>query len=709
MLAISIRDKNGEERLHVFEKEEVTIGRTAGSDIVLPRNNISKRHARLVDKDHKVVIVDLRSTNGTYLNGRRITAPEILGQDDKIYIGDFVVRLVDAEQAAALQSEPPPPGPPGRTHSVGAGVAAQQAAQAHEASLAADLDEADDLFAEKPPPPPPLPAGPPSRRSMPTVAEASAVEATRAMSPVAAEDAGAWSGFELGEEAPPPGESPMAAVSQAAEIAASLPEPVATDDLEELESFGAAEVLDAAARTDFGELEFAEEAPAETAAAEMPTPWALLEEPAAKEEEVAILPWDEARAPEPPPKRALPVPTEPVAEEVPVPEAVPTTSVWRPVELPPARTSELDEDLAAAIEAVRAELASRGAAAALREAEDWAGFETEVHGAIGAARAAGALTEGVDDESVCAHVIAEEIGLGVLGDLLGDDQVTAIFVNGPDRIAVSRAGEVDQLDRKFPSATVLELITQRLADMMWVSPGPVFNGNLPGGDSVEVVGRMVAPAGPVIVVRRPSAEALTPFALMQAGALPESGVEYLRQAVLARKNIIISGRQGSGRTTVVNALCYLIPSHERIAVVESVRTLKPPHDNVVLLDREGLNRSGEDLADLMPRLCADRVIVDEVSGVDAFGFVSLGLAGHDGLMGVMTGSDPHELLNRLVLQLELVAGARFDDRARAMVAEAIDVIVQVVRGADGKSVVAEILEVEGASATGFKTRKVGLG
>ncbi|MBL8785615.1 MAG: FHA domain-containing protein, partial [Deltaproteobacteria bacterium] len=93
MLALTIREKNGEERQLIFEKEEVTIGRATGSDIVLPRSNISKRHARLVDKHDKVVIVDLRSTNGTYVNGRRITAPELLTYEDKVFIGDFVIRL----------------------------------------------------------------------------------------------------------------------------------------------------------------------------------------------------------------------------------------------------------------------------------------------------------------------------------------------------------------------------------------------------------------------------------------------------------------------------------------------------------------------------------------------------------------------------------------------------------------------------------------
>lgn len=99
MLTLAIREKDGQERQLTFDKTEVTIGRATGSDIVLPRSNISKRHARLVDQLGEIVVVDQRSTNGTYINGRRITAPHILKPDDKIYIGDFVIRIAEAADA----------------------------------------------------------------------------------------------------------------------------------------------------------------------------------------------------------------------------------------------------------------------------------------------------------------------------------------------------------------------------------------------------------------------------------------------------------------------------------------------------------------------------------------------------------------------------------------------------------------------------------
>src|ERR1700733_3735798 len=95
MFTILIQEKGGEQRRMVFNKPEVTIGRVQGNDIVLPKGNVSKRHARIVLKDGKFIIVDLKSTNGTYVNGRKITSPLVVKDSDKIYIGDFIVGVDD--------------------------------------------------------------------------------------------------------------------------------------------------------------------------------------------------------------------------------------------------------------------------------------------------------------------------------------------------------------------------------------------------------------------------------------------------------------------------------------------------------------------------------------------------------------------------------------------------------------------------------------
>src|SRR5277367_5278088 len=113
MFTIIIQEKGGEQRRMVFNKPEVTIGRVQGNDIVLPKGNVSKRHARIVLKDGKFIIVDLKSTNGTYVNGRKITSPLVVKDSDKIYIGDFIVGVDESatgEPDGASETTTPPPG-----------------------------------------------------------------------------------------------------------------------------------------------------------------------------------------------------------------------------------------------------------------------------------------------------------------------------------------------------------------------------------------------------------------------------------------------------------------------------------------------------------------------------------------------------------------------------------------------------------------------
>src|SRR5687768_11629025 len=119
MFTVVITEKGGAQRRMEFDKNEVTIGRVQGNDIILPKGNVSKRHSRIVLKDNRFIVVDLKSTNGTYVNGRKITSPLVVKAGDKIYIGDFILTLDEAGAMAAaggagVSSQPAPgPGPGG--------------------------------------------------------------------------------------------------------------------------------------------------------------------------------------------------------------------------------------------------------------------------------------------------------------------------------------------------------------------------------------------------------------------------------------------------------------------------------------------------------------------------------------------------------------------------------------------------------------------
>src|SRR5689334_19710329 len=102
MLTVVITEKGGEQQRKEFDQGEVTIGRVQGNDIVLPKGNVSKRHSRIVLKDGKYILVDLKSTNGTYVNGRKITSPLVIKSTDKIYIGDYIMGVDESGEGGEM-------------------------------------------------------------------------------------------------------------------------------------------------------------------------------------------------------------------------------------------------------------------------------------------------------------------------------------------------------------------------------------------------------------------------------------------------------------------------------------------------------------------------------------------------------------------------------------------------------------------------------
>ena len=111
VFAVVIHEKGGAERRETFETTELTVGRVQGNELMLPKGNVSKRHARLLYRDGRFIVTDLNSTNGTYVNRRRITQATIVREGDRIYVGDFVLRIElpggDAQHVAAEPSPSP--------------------------------------------------------------------------------------------------------------------------------------------------------------------------------------------------------------------------------------------------------------------------------------------------------------------------------------------------------------------------------------------------------------------------------------------------------------------------------------------------------------------------------------------------------------------------------------------------------------------------
>jgi pilus assembly protein CpaF len=604
MLTVTIREKDGEERRLMFQEEEVTVGRAKGSDIMLPRNNISKRHARLVDKDDKVVLVDLRSTNGTYVNGRRITAPEIITPADKIYIGDFIIRVEAAAAPARAMEEMESTqaldlamleaaASGGPTEAVGAEAAMQQAiAQAAREAAA----EADALAAK-----------------------------TRAAAVESAQVDHAWD--DMLESTQALDLSAVEAIDQAtaAETVDSRPEP---EPVAELDAVAALEA----------ELEFELDPEPEPA----PEPRAVAPQPVAQV--YAPQPVAQVYAPQPVAQVYAPQPQATAAQ--------PQATVAQPqATAPPA--------------------------------------------AVRVAPGPAALPKG---------------GLSADGlrDLLADPSVEHILVNSFDSVVVSQNGRSSVLAQGFESRAALDRAVSGLLASANLSGDPesgITDITLPGGESLHVVPRSLAPSGPIVTIRRQRAQALALADLVASRALTQQGADYLASAVAARRNIAIVGAPGSGRTTVANALAATLAPDERILVVADARELSLAHRNVMHLDKAPLHDSGHEWATVAAELLAQRVVIDPMAPSDLASAVALALGGHDGLLLTATAPNAHAFLRRTTLQLALYAGGISGAHARAVVAELINVVVVVTR--QGSTLrVTEILSVEGPGPEELQTMEI---
>jgi pilus assembly protein CpaF len=173
MIKLTLTEKGGEPKLLTFDKDEITIGRVSGNDIVLAKGNVSKRHSKLAVRGGQIEVSDLKSTNGTFVNGRKIGGPTLLGASDRIYVGDFLIGIEGLDGAersstsAARRLAPPPPPPPRSRSSASSSASRLPSEEDEEIPSDESSDDEGELAARPPgsgriplPPPPPPPRRP---------------------------------------------------------------------------------------------------------------------------------------------------------------------------------------------------------------------------------------------------------------------------------------------------------------------------------------------------------------------------------------------------------------------------------------------------------------------------------------------------------------------------------------------------------------------
>jgi pilus assembly protein CpaF len=303
-------------------------------------------------------------------------------------------------------------------------------------------------------------------------------------------------------------------------------------------------------------------------------------------------------------------------------------------------------------------------------------------------------------------VVDEALGLGPLEALLRDPRITEVMVCGPSRIFVEREGRIAASAARFhDDAHVLHVIDRILAPLgrRVDEASPMVDARLPDGSRVNVVIPPLALDGPALTIRRFSGEPLTGDDLVRLGTIDAGMLDLLRSAVRARRNILVTGGTGSGKTTTLAALAAFVPAHERLVTIEDAAELRIPLPHVVRLESRPASLEGAGAVPIRAlvrnalRMRPDRIVVGEVRGGEALDMLTAMTTGHEGSLSTLHASSPADAIRR-VQTLALMGDLDLPYRAVAdQVASAIDVVVHQARLADGRRRVVEIAAVAAAT------------
>ncbi|MCX5707820.1 MAG: ATPase, T2SS/T4P/T4SS family [Candidatus Omnitrophica bacterium] len=302
------------------------------------------------------------------------------------------------------------------------------------------------------------------------------------------------------------------------------------------------------------------------------------------------------------------------------------------------------------------------------------------------------------------EMIDEAVGLGPLEDLVADPLVTDIMVNNKNQIYVEKNGKLELTAKKFVSNGQVRQIIERIIAPLGRridESVPMVDGRLIDGSRVNAIIPPLALTGPTLTIRKFPQERMTVTDLCRINSLNEVMGEFIRICVISRKNIIVSGGTGSGKTTVLNILSEFIPDGERILTIEDAAELKLHHQHWVRLESRPQNIEGKgaitvrDLFRNSMRMRPDRIIIGECRGLEALDMLQAMNTGHDGSMTTLHANSTQDVLARLD-SLILMGGIEIPLRAiREMIASAIDLIVHTARLSDGSRKVVQISELTG--------------
>ena len=307
-------------------------------------------------------------------------------------------------------------------------------------------------------------------------------------------------------------------------------------------------------------------------------------------------------------------------------------------------------------------------------------------------------------DALVKEVVDEAVGLGPLEDFLADDSVDEIMVNGWEHLYIERHGKIILTEKQFTSnEQVLAVIRRILAPIgrRVDESSPMVDARLADGSRVNAIIPPLSLTGPTITIRKFARTPYTHLDLIRFGSITPEMADFLKLAVHNRRNIIISGGTGSGKTTFLNILSGFIPHTERIVTIEDAAELRLAQEHVVSLESKPASIEGKGEVPIRKlvinalRMRPDRIVVGECRGGEALDMLQAMNTGHDGSLTTLHANSPRDALARLETMV-LMAGLELPTRAiREQVCSAINLVVQGARLPDGTRKITNISEITG--------------
>jgi pilus assembly protein CpaF len=301
-------------------------------------------------------------------------------------------------------------------------------------------------------------------------------------------------------------------------------------------------------------------------------------------------------------------------------------------------------------------------------------------------------------------VLSEVIGYGPIQDVLADDNVSEVMVNGAKQVWVEREGKLHLTDITFSDDDHVLRVIQRIVAPLGRrcdESSPMVDARLPDGSRVNAIIPPLSLIGPTLTIRKFRKVPYGPMELLKNGTLTTEALQFLAASVKGRMNVVVAGGSGAGKTTFLNPLSNFISERERIVTIEDAAELQLQQLHVLTLESRPPNAEGRgevairDLFRNALRMRPDRVIIGECRGPEALDMLQAMNTGHDGSLTTIHANGPRDALSRIETMV-LMGGADLPLRAiREQIVAAIDLVVFVERMQDGTRKVTQVSEVRG--------------